>query len=153
MNGVTREAIALDRLVAGVSGPGRGGTAAFLGTVRAAPEDGPVVAIEYSAYEEMLTAEIERIRGEAAARWPGAEVALQHRIGTVPLGEASIAVAAAAPHRAEAFDACRFVIEEAKRRLPVWKKERLSDGTDRWRENPPAAPGAVTGGEGRSPSP
>ncbi len=60
---------------------------------------------------------------------------LQHRLGTVALGEASIAVAAAAPHRAEAFDACRFVIEEAKRRLPVWKKERMADGTDRWREN------------------
>lgn len=127
--------IDMTRLVASVAAPERGATATFLGTVRAGPDDGPVVRIEYSAYEEMLDGEFGRIASEAEARWPGTAVAAQHRVGTVPLGEASIAVAVAAPHRAEALDACRYVIEQAKRRLPVWKREILADGGTVWRDN------------------
>jgi molybdopterin synthase catalytic subunit len=130
-----RAPIDLAQLVARVAAPDRGATATFLGTVRAGPEDGPVVRIEYSAYEAMLDEEFTRIAAEAEARWPGAAVAAQHRVGTVPLGEASIAVAVGAPHRAEALDACRYVIEEAKRRLPVWKREILADGATLWRDN------------------
>ena len=92
----------------------------FLGTVR---DDGDVAGIEYSAYEAMAVEEIARIVSDAQAQWPDARVMLQHRLGLIPVGEASIAIAAAAPHRAEAFAACRFVIEEVKTRLPVWKKE------------------------------
>jgi molybdopterin synthase catalytic subunit len=125
-------------LVAEIAAPNCGGTVLFLGTVRRSDEDGPVTEIEYSAYEEMLTEEFRRIVGEAAARWPGVRCAAQHRLGAIPLGEPSIAVAAAAPHRAEAFAVARFVIDEAKRRLPVWKKERFVDGSTRWRENEPA---------------
>ncbi len=135
MDAVTHEPIDLTRLVAEVSGPGRGGTVLFVGSVRRGPDDGPVRAIEYSAYEEMVAPEVERILGEAAARWPDARFAAQHRVGRVPLGEPSIAVAAGAPHRAEAFAACRFVIEEAKKRLPVWKKEQFDDGSTRWRDD------------------
>jgi molybdopterin synthase catalytic subunit len=127
--------LVLEQLVARVSAPDRGATASFLGTVRAGPDDGPVVRIEYSAYEEMLDEEFGRITAEAAARWPGAAIAAQHRLGTVPLGDASIAIAVAAPHRAAALDACRYVIEEAKRRLPVWKREILADGATMWRDN------------------
>lgn len=134
MDAVTREPIDLARLVAEVSGPGRGGTVLFLGSVRRGPEDGPVQAIEYSAYEEMVGPELERILREAEARWPDARFAAQHRVGRVALGEPSIAVAAGAPHRAEAFAACRFVIDEAKKRLPVWKKEWFDDGGARWRD-------------------
>lgn len=130
-----RDPIRVDALLAEVVGPERGGTALFLGTVRRSPDDGPVVRIEYSAYPEMLEAEFGRIVGEAHARWPEARVTARHRLGNVPLGEASIAVAAAAPHRGDAFDACRYVIEEAKRRLPVWKKEQFEDGSTRWRED------------------
>lgn len=130
-----RAPIDLAHLVARVAAPDRGATASFLGTVRAGPDDGPVVRIEYSAYEEMLDEEFRRITAEAEARWPGAAVAAQHRLGNVPLGEASIAVAVAAPHRAAALDACRYVIEEAKRRLPVWKREMLADGATMWRDN------------------
>lgn len=122
-------------LVARVAAPGRGATASFLGTVRAGPGDGPVVRIEYSAYEEMLDEEFGRIAAEAEARWPGTAVAAQHRLGTVPLGEASIAIAVGAPHRSAALDACRYVIEEAKRRLPIWKREILTDGSAAWRDN------------------
>jgi molybdopterin synthase catalytic subunit len=91
-----------------------------------------VTAIEYSAYEEMVEAEFGRLLADAGTRWPEARIAVRHRLGEIPVGEASIAIAAAAPHRAEAFEACRYVIEEVKRRIPVWKKERRSDGTEVW---------------------
>ncbi len=143
---LTRRPIEPAALLAAVSEPGLGGTALFLGTVRRGAADGPVAAIEYSAYEEMAIAEFDRILGEVRARWPGGCVAVCHRLGTVPAGEASIAIAAAMPHRAEAFAACRYLIEEAKRRLPVWKQEILDDGTRRWRADSTTGAGATGGG-------
>jgi molybdopterin synthase catalytic subunit len=144
MRWVTRAPIDLGGLAAKVAGPDRGAISTFLGTVRAGPEDGPVVRIEYSAYESMLEQEFGRIVAETEARWPGVAVAAVHRLGDVPLGEASIGIAVGAPRRAAALDACRHVIEEAKRRLPVWKREILADGSAVWRDNAggrePAAP-------------
>ena len=131
---VTADPIDIATLLAEVVDVERGATVLFLGSVRRSDEDGPVRAIEYAAYEEMVGPELERIRDEATQRWPGLGCVVQHRTGRVPVGEASIAVAAAAAHRAAAFEACRFVIDEAKRRLPVWKHEQLDDGTVRWRE-------------------
>ena len=131
----TRNAIDVDRLLAGVSGAGLGGTAMFVGSVRSGPEDGPVKRIEYTAYEAMLEKEFDRILGEAAQQWPTVRANAIHRLGAVPVEEASIAVIAAAPHRAEAFAACRYIIEEVKKRLPVWKKEILADGQESWRSN------------------
>lgn len=128
---LTRHPLDVNELLAQVQGPERGGTCVFLGTVR---NDGDVTGIEYSAYEAMASAEIERILADAQQRWPDARVMLQHRLGLIPLGEASIAIAAAAPHRDEAFAACRFVIEEVKKRLPVWKKEMQENGTGTWVE-------------------
>ena len=130
MTHLTRSPLDAAALLATVMGPARGGTAVFLGTVR--DDAGVVTGIEYSAYEEMAEAELDRILGEVAARWPDARVAVRHRLGVIPLGEASIAIAAAAPHRAAAFDACRYVIEEVKQRLPVWKRELHRDGTAVW---------------------
>lgn len=130
----TREPIDVGRLMAAVADGGRGGTVAFVGSVRSGPDDGAVTAIDYSGYEEMLAEEFDRIIAEARERWPAAAFAAQHRLGRVPLGEPSIAVVVAAPHREGAFAACRHVIEEAKRRLPVWKKEQFVDGGARWRE-------------------
>ena len=83
----------------------------------------------------MVEAECAKIAEETETAWPGTRVAMVHRIGRVPSGEPSIAVAAGAPHRAEAFTACRHAIEEAKKRLPVWKKEILDDGAESWRDN------------------
>ena len=129
---LTRAAISIDVLLADVSSPGHGGTCLFLGTVRNGPDEHGVMAIEYSAYEEMVEAEFGRLLADARGRWPEARIAVRHRLGTIPVGEASIAIAAAAPHRAQAFEACRYVIEEVKRRVPVWKKELRVDGTEVW---------------------
>ena len=126
---LTRHPLDVKDLLADVQSPERGGTCVFLGTVRT---DDDVTAIDYSAYEAMAGEEIERILREARGRWPDARVMLQHRLGVIPAGEASIAIAAAAPHRADAFDACRYVIEEAKKRLPIWKKELHADGSATW---------------------
>lgn len=120
-------------LLAEVASEGRGASVLFLGTVRRSADDGPVEAIEYSAYDAMAEAEFGRILTEAHDRWPGARVALRHRVGRVPAGEASVAIAVAAPHRAEAYDASRYVIDETKKRVPVWKKEHLAT-TSRWVE-------------------
>jgi len=128
---ITRHPLEVTDLLAEVCSPERGGTCVFVGTVR---KEGDVTGIDYSAYESMAIAESERIVGHAQAQWPDARVMLQHRLGVIPVGEASIAIAAAAPHREEAFAACRFVIEEVKKRLPVWKKELRGDGSEKWVE-------------------
>jgi len=129
---LTQARIVLDDLLAEVRGPERGGTCVFMGTVRNGPEESGVTEIEYTAYDAMADAEIERMLSETEQQWPGVRVALRHRVGRVPVGEASIAIVAAAPHRAEAFAACRHIIEEVKRRLPMWKKEYRIDGTTAW---------------------
>ena len=121
MQYVTRRPIDVHALLSQVADPALGGTAMFLGSVRR----GGGLAL----FEELSPVE------EAAAQWPGVRVVGAHRIGLVPAGEPSIGVVAAAPHRAEAFAACRHTIEEAKKRLPVWKKEIFTDGTEAWRNN------------------
>jgi molybdopterin synthase catalytic subunit len=129
MMDLTRHPIDVADLLAAVQSAERGGTCVFLGTVR---NDDDVTGIEYSAYDDMALAEIERILAEAHDRWPGSRVMLQHRLGLIPVGEASIAIAAAAPHRDAAFAACRYVIEAVKQRLPIWKKELRGDGSATW---------------------
>ena len=136
---LTSSRISIETLLAAVQSPERGGTCVFLGTVR---RDDEVTGIDYSAYDDMAIAEITRILDEAQARWTDARVTLQHRLGLVPVGEASIGIVAAAPHRDEAFAACRYVIEEVKKRLAVWKKELHADGTTTWVD--PSGPHPLT---------
>lgn len=131
---LTNRTLEVAALIAEVSGTARGGTVVFLGTVRGSPQDGDVEGIEYSAYTEMAEAELSRIVREAADRWPEASVALRHRTGYVPLGEASVAIVVACPHRAQAYEASRYLIEETKKRVPIWKKERHASGGERWIE-------------------
>jgi molybdopterin synthase catalytic subunit len=129
---ITRDTIALELLLVETAGPARGGTCVFLGTVRDAPEDGGVVEIAYEGYEAMIEAEFTTILAEMAEQWPRARAAAQHRLGSVPLGAASVAIVVAAPHRDDAFAACRYLIEAVKTRLPIWKKERRGDGSAGW---------------------
>ena len=103
-----------------VQGPGYGATVTFSGCVRGTEKGRAIQSITYEAYFEMAVQEMEKIVVEAEARWP-VRVALQHRAGEVPVGESSIVIACGGAHRQEAFDACRYVIDEIKTRVPVWK--------------------------------
>ena len=131
----------LATLVTRVEAPERGAVASFLGLVRDHHGGRKVGRLEYSAYGPMAEAECTRIVAEAEARWP-VRVALEHRIGALEIGDPAVAVAAGGAHRDEAFAACRFVIEEVKRRVPIWKKEFYADGTIEW----VGAGGALVGG-------
>jgi molybdopterin synthase catalytic subunit len=121
----------LAALIARVQSPSRGGIATFLGQVRDHHGGRAVQRLEYSAYGAMAEEECARIVAEAEGRWP-VRVALAHRIGRLEIGDVAVAIVAAGDHRDEAFAACRFVIEEVKRRVPVWKKEFYADGTSVW---------------------
>lgn len=141
---LTPDALDPVALLAEVAALGLGGTALFVGSVRRSAEDGPVAAIEYTAYDAMVDAEAGRILAESALRWPETRVALRHRVGRVEAGQASVVAVAASPHRAEAFAACRYVIEEVKKRLPVWKKEIYENGSAEWRANDGSRAAAAT---------
>jgi molybdopterin synthase catalytic subunit len=118
---------ALERAVAG---PGMGAIVTFVGRARDAADDGrTVVELEYETYAEMASSVLDDIRAEAERRF-GAACAVVHRSGIVPIGEAAVAIVTAAPHRAEAYEANRFVIEAIKERLPIWKRERFADGSE-----------------------
>ena len=106
----------------------------FVGTVRSSEEDGDIEGIDYSAYHEMAESELGRIVDEARRRGPPARIAVRHRLGWVKVDEASVAIAVACPHRADAYAASRFLIDEIKRSVPIWKRERLNSGATRWVE-------------------
>jgi molybdopterin synthase catalytic subunit/molybdopterin converting factor small subunit len=118
---------ALERSVAD---SGRGATVVFAGRARNRADDGRAVTeLEYEVFPEMAASVLAEIAAEAEERW-GAAVAVTHRHGVVPIGEAAVAIVTAAPHRAEAYEANRFVIEAIKERLPIWKRERFADGSE-----------------------
>ena len=113
-----------------VAGPGMGAIVTFVGRARDVAEDGrTVIELEYEAYAEMADSVLDEIRAEAGERY-GVACAVVHRSGLVPIGEVAVAIVTAAPHRVEAYDANRFVIEAIKERLPIWKRERFADGSE-----------------------
>jgi len=115
-------------VAARVAGPDTGGVVTFVGTVRDHARGRAIRFLEYEAYPEMAEREMQKIADEAAERWPGTRVAMAHRTGHLEIGEAAVVVVAAAPHRAEAFEACRYAIDTLKTRVPIWKKEVAQDG-------------------------
>lgn len=125
----TLDPVALTDLV---RSPSHGAVLTFEGTVRDHNEGASVSAIEYDAYPEMALEVLGRIRDEVEARHPGCRLALAHRTGLLELGEASVIVACGAPHRREAFAACRLAMDRIKESVPVWKHERTGDGGQRW---------------------
>jgi molybdopterin synthase catalytic subunit len=129
---VTSEAIGADEAVAFVADRGAGGTCVFLGTVRDHSDAGPVTGLTYEAWEELAARRLEELGEELFERWSPCRVALLHRWGELEVGEASVAIAVSAPHRAEAFEACRHAIERLKRDVPIWKKEHLVSGESEW---------------------
>jgi molybdopterin synthase catalytic subunit/molybdopterin converting factor small subunit len=128
--GITDGPIDVAALEATVAGAGHGAVVTFVGRARDSADDGrTVLELEYEVYPEMATDVLAAIAGEAESRW-GAAVAVVHRTGVVPIGEASVAIVTATPHRADAYEASRFVIEAIKQRLPIWKRERFADGSE-----------------------
>jgi molybdopterin converting factor subunit 1 len=125
---LTERPIDVGAVVARVTGPGLGGIVTFVGTVRDHARGRRIRRLEYEAYPEMAQREMEKIAEEAARRWPGARVAIAHRTGGLEIGEIAVAIAVSAPHRAEAFAACRFAIDTLKETVPIWKKEIATDG-------------------------
>lgn len=117
-----------------VSDARKGATALFVGTVRSVNEGREVRAIEYTAYEAMAEREMSTILAEAEQRHEGVVLVAEHRIGTLEVGEASIAIAAAHEHRGLALDALRYAIDEIKNRAPIWKRELYTDGSESWVE-------------------
>ena len=109
-----------------------GGVCVFLGVVRNENEGLPTVAIQYEAYGPMAESEMARIARQIEEEWPDARVRIQHRAGRLEVGEVSVAVVATAPHRREAFDACRAAIDRVKMSVPIWKKEFHPDGSSEW---------------------
>ncbi len=115
-----------------LTSPEAGGVAVFVGTTRRWTDGRETERLRYEAYEPMALAELGRLADEATARWPLAACCLLHRLGEVPVAEASVIVGAASAHRAEAFAACRWLIDALKERVPIWKREVFADGTEAW---------------------
>ena len=134
-----------------VSRSANGATVLFLGTVRGVNDGREVTGIEYTAYRSMAERELASIVEEAAALTASNDVAAEHRLGTLAVGECSVAVAVAHPHRERAFEAARYVIEELKQRVPIWKREHYVDGTREWvsAASSPRTPELVNAGEQR----
>lgn len=119
-------------LIDGASTPSDGAVLLFLGVVRDNNDGRPVAQLEYEAYTEMAEAELRRIRDEARAKFEIGRIRVVHRIGTLDIGEVSVAIAVGSPHRAEAYDASRYIIEELKKRVPIWKREGYTEGERVW---------------------
>ena len=126
--------IDVEELLASVSVPEAGGIDMFLGTTRNHSKGKKVVRLEYEAYSPMALRMMSEIESEIRKRWNIQKISIVHRVGAVPVMEASVAIAVSAAHRKEAFEACRYAIDELKKRVPIWKKEIFEDG-EVWVEN------------------
>ncbi len=145
---LTPDPLNVDALVTSVTEDGPAGAygalVTFTGTVRREHQGRRVVRLEYESYEPLALKALAQVADEAAGHWPAARLAVHHRLGVLGLGETSIVIVAAAPHRAEAFQACRYAIERIKQIVPIWKREWFEDG-EAWVEGAtadPADPGA-----------
>jgi molybdopterin synthase catalytic subunit len=125
---LTDQPIAIDPVQAAVARPGAGGIALFVGAVRDEAEGRPVTLLEYEAYHPMAIAEMTRILDEIERANPELRLAVSHRVGALHVGDVAVVCAASAPHRPEAFRACRLLIDEIKARVPIWKREHGPDG-------------------------
>ncbi len=137
---VTALPLEVDAIVGVVStSAGFGAIASFVGVVRNTSQNRVVTHLEYEAYEPLALKALEQIRREAAEQWPGVQLGMHHRIGRLEIGEASIVIAAASAHRADAFAVCRYAIERVKQIVPIWKHE-FFEGGEAWIEGATANP-------------
>jgi molybdopterin synthase catalytic subunit len=126
-----------ERCIEAVRCSGSGGIVAFIGAVRDLSEGKAVEFLEYEAYEPMALAKIHQVVEEAESRWPVKSMAIQHRLGRLEVGDDAVVIAVSCPHRAEAFDACRYAIDRLKEIVPIWKKEH-GEGGEVWVGGPTA---------------
>src|SRR5262245_5713042 len=136
---VTTAPLGMEAVAALVGAQGDGAVVTFAGLVRDHNQGRRVQFLEYEAYEPLAVRALQRIVDEANLLWPSARLAAHHRIGRLEIGEASIVIAAASPHRADAFAACRYTIERVKQIVPIWKHEHF-EGGDVWLEGATADP-------------
>lgn len=129
---IVEQEISIDESIESVRDNSCGAIVVFIGTVRNEEEGKRVKKLEYEAYDEMAKRRMEEIVNSARKRWGLKKVRLVHRKGVLKPGEVSVLVAVSSPHRKEAFEACRFIIDSVKREVPIWKKERFADKTERW---------------------
>jgi molybdopterin synthase catalytic subunit len=131
---LTRQPLAIDDSIRFLYDGAAGGVSLFLGTTRAEQNgDGAeLLALEYEAYESMAREQLQALAGRARERWPILKLVLLHRLGRVALGEPSVFIGVSTPHRAEAFEACRWLIDTLKAEAAIWKKEIWSDGEGSW---------------------
>jgi molybdopterin synthase catalytic subunit len=130
---VTTDPLSVDEALAFVADPAAGATCVFVGTVRDRSDAGAVVtALDYETWDELAPDRLGELARDMLERWPTRKAALLHRSGHLVVGEASVVVAASAPHRTEAFEACRYGIERLKVDVPIWKKESLASGEADW---------------------
>jgi molybdopterin synthase catalytic subunit len=125
---LTRERLDRDALIRAVSHHSVGGIVVFEGVVRDNAHGKQIRYLEYDAYEEMAVEQIRTIIAEAQQRWGIEHIAVAHRLGRLEIGEASVMIVVASPHRVEAFEACRYIIDILKQKVPIWKKEVATDG-------------------------
>jgi molybdopterin synthase catalytic subunit len=132
MTSLTRDPIDAQALTEAVRSPHCGAVALFLGTVRDLTGDQVTAFLDYDAYAPMAEKKLAEIETEARRRWPVGEIAIVHRLGRLAVGEVSVAVAVSCPHRAQAFEACRYAIDAVKELVPIWKRENWEDGRTEW---------------------
>ena len=125
-------------LIEKVQHSGSGALVLFLGVVRDEDQGRKVRYLEYDAYRSMAEKEMRQVGEEVVARWPSTRIAMRHRVGRLAVGETALIVAVSAPHRSEAFEACRYAIDRIKEVVPIWKKEVWEDG-EAWLEGHPAS--------------
>ena len=131
---LTREVIDFAELTEWVRSNQAGAVVLFLGTVREMTGERRTLALDYEAYPEMARSKMQEIADQAAANWPVIRAAIAHRFGHLELGDVSVAVAVSTPHRRDAFDAGRFLIDTLKEVVPIWKQENWADGSKEWVE-------------------
>jgi molybdopterin synthase catalytic subunit len=129
---LTRGAIDFGHLMESVRRNHCGAVVLFLGTVRDVTGEEITVALDYEAYPSMAEKVLREIEADVRGRWPVGDMAIEHRLGRLDVGAISVAIAVSCPHRAEAFEACRFAMDRVKELAPIWKKENWADGRTEW---------------------
>ncbi len=142
---ITHSAIDTNKVLESVNSTSAGAAVLFVGTTRQMTRGRETLKLDYECYEEMALKKMEQLRDRALEKWPIEKCSIVHRVGTVELGEASIAVAVSTPHRVASFEAAQWLVDILKKEVPIWKREYWADGSEEWvhpdeavMKNPPA---------------